>query len=340
MFSLKERDIRIGIMLLILGGIIYFLFFVRTILVPFFVGIILAYLLYPVLNFLRKRNISKTYSLYILSILFILTITVVSVLVIPNFLNELELLTKKIPEYIQTVDEYIDFLNTEYRRINMPAAVKEVVDRTLKRAEEQMIDFMEGITERVINSLGVLFSLIIAPFITYYILTDLGKLKRGMLKYIPVSKRSLILAISIEINRIFSGYLRGQLWVSIIVGILSSIGLFIFQVRFYIILGFFAGVFNMIPFIGPIIGSIPAVFITILSTPEKTISIIIMFLVIQQLESSLISPRIISGRVGLHPLVLIFSLLVGAKIMGIWGVLLAVPTAGCIKVFADFFIKK
>jgi|LSQX01.1.fsa_nt_gb predicted PurR-regulated permease PerM len=339
MFSLKEREIKTGIMLLMAGGIIYFLFSLGTVLIPFLAGIILAYLLYPLLDFLRKRNISKSSSLYIISILFLVTIIAFSVLVVPVFLNELELLTKNIPEYIRTADKYIDFLNSEYRRINMPAAVKEVIDRTLKRVEEQLITFMEGITERLINSLGILFSLMIAPFITYYILVDLDKLKKGVIRYIPAGKRRLILSVSKEINSIFSGYLRGQFWVSIIVGIMSSIGLFIFQIRFYILLGFFAGIFNMIPFAGPVIGSIPAVIITLLSTPEKTISVIIMFFVIQQLESSFISPRIISGKVGLHPLVVIFSLLTGAEIMGIWGMLLAVPAAGCIKVFAELFMK-
>lgn len=340
MLENKGNDTKLVIMLLAVGGIIYFFFQIGRVLLPFGAGILLAYLLYPILEYLKKKNISRTWSIYILTILFLVFIIIISFFIIPSFLNELEGLSSTMPEYINRIGKYIDYLNGEYHRVKMPPTVKEAIDRILNRVEEQLINFMESLTEQIISSLRSIISLLIAPFISYYILKDMVKIKRGFIKVIPKNKRSLFYNIAIEINKIFLGYLRGQVWLSIIVGILSTIGLLIFQIRFSIILGFFACLSNMIPFIGPIIGSVPSILIALLTSSGKAISIAILFIVIQQVESSLISPRIMSGEVGLHPLAVIFSFLLGTEFFGLWGMLLAVPIAACIKVLAKIFFRK
>lgn len=338
MFNIKKIDLKTGIMLLVAGGIIYFLYQIHMVLFPFIMGIILAYLFYPIVNFLRNKNIPHTWAIYILFIVFLFLSIICTLIVFPAFFNELENLTKTIPEYIRAIDEYIDQLNREYHRIKLPPIIKEVIDRTLVKFEEMVITFMENITEMIINSLSYILGLIIAPFITYYLLNDMDKLQKNILSYIPLEKRRYVLKVGREINKIFVGYLRGQIWVSIIVGILVVIGLVVFNIRFSLLLGIFAGITNMIPYIGPFIGSIPAVFIALLSSPTKAISIIILFFVIQQIEGSIISPKIMSQKVGLHPLTIIFALLAGAELMGIWGLLLAIPIAGSIKVILKFMI--
>ncbi|MFW6022207.1 MAG: AI-2E family transporter [Halanaerobiaceae bacterium] len=332
MHNLKKKDIKIAIMLLFVGSIIYFLLQIKEVLLPFLVGIILAYLFYPVVCFLRRKKVSKTWAIYILIILFLILAIIISVIIFPLFLSELARLTETIPEYVKTIDNYISYLNSEYKRVQMPPIIKEVLDRTLNKSEEQIISFMENLTENIINSLSYIVSLVIAPFITYYLLKDLSSLKKSVIKLIPRDYRRLFFGIGVEINRIFVGYLRGQIWISIIVGILTGIALLFFNIRFTLLLSILAGMSNMVPFIGPIIGSFPAIFIALLSSPGKALSVALLFFVIQQLESSLISPKIMSDKVGMHPLLIIFSLMVGASLFGIWGLLLAIPAAGSIKV--------
>ncbi|MFW5992311.1 MAG: AI-2E family transporter [Halanaerobiaceae bacterium] len=339
MFNIRKIDLKTGIMLLLAGGIIYFLIKIYVVLIPFVLGVILAYLFYPVVKYLRQKNIPRTWAIYILFLVFLILGIIFTIIIIPSFINELENLTKTIPEYINAIDSYMDYLNREYHRVHLPSIIKEVIDRTLNKVEEQVINFIENLTELIINSLSMIISLVITPFITYYLLKDLDKLKKNILCYVPRGKRRLVLKLGKEINKVFVGYLRGQIWVSIFVGILSSIGLLFFNVRFHLLLGIFAGITNMIPYIGPLLGGIPAVFIALLSSPVKAISIIVLFLVIQQLEGSIISPKIISKRVGLHPLTVIFALLAGAELSGVWGLLFAVPVAGSIKVIVKYFIS-
>ncbi|MFW6306948.1 MAG: AI-2E family transporter, partial [Bacillota bacterium] len=130
MHNLKKKDIKIAIMLLFVGSIIYFLLQIKEVLLPFLVGIILAYLFYPVVCFLRRKKVSKTWAIYILIILFLILAIIISVIIFPLFLSELARLTETIPEYVKTIDNYISYLNSEYKRVQMPPIIKEVLDRT------------------------------------------------------------------------------------------------------------------------------------------------------------------------------------------------------------------
>jgi len=105
------------------------------------------------------------------------------------------------------------------------------------------------------------------------------------------------------------------------------------------LLGILTGITNIIPYIGPIIGSFPAVLIACLSSPLKALAVVLLFVLIQQIESVFIAPKILSKNVGLHPLAVIFSLLAGAELFGIWGLLFAIPVAGSIKVLTRLIIR-
>lgn len=340
MLEMNKHNYRTIIMLLVTGGIIYFLFAVKTVLIPFFLGIILAYLFYPLVCFLREYNVSRTWAIYIMVLVFLLLMAVIVLIVFPLFLNELEGLTKMAPKYINTIDSFVDYLNSAYKRVRLPPVLKEIIDRTLVKIEEGFIATVQNFTEILINSLSFILILFIVPFIGYYLLRDLDEIKKNILRIIPKKYRRIFFQLGVEINKIFVGYLRGQIWISLIVGLLSGIGLMFFQVRFFIILGLFSGLTNMIPYIGPFIGAVPAIFFALLSSPIKALGVLILYVFIQQLESTLISPKIMSESVGLHPLTVIFSLMVGAELMGVWGMLFAIPLAGSIKVIGKFFLKQ
>ena len=247
MFKLKEKELKTGIMLLAIGSIIYFLVKIRIVLLPFIAGILLAYLLYPILDFLKRKNVPGTWAVYILALIFLLLSLIFAFLLVPAFFNEVSGLSSTLPEYIQTINDFIGRINREYRRAEMPSTVKEALDRSLKKAEEQLIKFLESFTDKIINGISSFFTLLLAPVITYYILKDLDRLKRGIIRLIPASKRGLFYYLGSEINEVILGYFRGQVWLSVIVAIFSTIALLILKIPFNIILGLIAGFSNMIP---------------------------------------------------------------------------------------------
>ncbi|MFW5981577.1 MAG: AI-2E family transporter [Halanaerobiaceae bacterium] len=336
----RQKDARIAIMLLIIGSIIYFILRIRLILLPFVLGIFLSYIFYPLVSFLRKRKVPKSWAIYIFIIVLLLIIAVIAFIILPVLIKEVELLSKNIPDYIEDMNKYIDRLNHDYRKVQLPAIIKESINRNLLDLEEKLIDFTDNISEFLLNSFTLLVSLIVAPFISYYILKDLDKFKNPFICILSDEKKKLFERICKDINKIFLAYIRGQLWVSIIVGFLSIIGLYLLDIRFSLMLGIFATLSNMVPFIGPIIGSIPAILIALLSSPGKALSVVILYFIIQEIESSFISPKIMSQELGIHPLSVLFAVLLGAELIGIWGIILAVPAAASFNVFLNILLEK
>jgi predicted PurR-regulated permease PerM len=142
-----------------------------------------------------------------------------------------------------------------------------------------------------------------------------------------------------DINGVVSKFIRGQLLVALIVGILSSIGLYAVGLDYAVLVGMTAGLFNIIPYFGPIVGAILAVIVGLISgSPLKALISVLVLIVVQQLESIIISPKIVGDSVGLHPVFIMLSVVIGGTFFGLMGMLIAVPIAGIIKLFLNQWV--
>lgn len=306
---------------------------------PFVFGIILAYLFTPLISYLKKRNFTREGATFLLLVAIFSIILVFSLILLPRLVEELENFSKMVPNYVYSVNQIIAYLDQSYHAFNLPAVIQQFIKEFLQQIEKEMLDAGKRFTEVLVNSVSVFFSLMLAPIITYYILRDMDLIKKKLMYIVPSGCKGIFLKYSRRINKIFIGYLRGQVWVSVIVVILVSISLYILKVKFYLLLGIIAGVTNMIPYIGPVIGAVPAVFIALLSSPLQALGTVAVYVLIQQIESSVVAPKIMSEEVGLHPLVIIFSILAGAELFGIWGLLFAIPLAGITKVVLELILE-
>ena len=306
---------------------------------PFVFGIILVYLFNPLIIYLRKRDFTRNGAIIILSITIFNIMFISGLILLPILVKEVENLSEMIPNYIYSVNEIIKYIDESYHAFDLPGVIQQFISQFLQQMEKEMIDISKRVTEMLLNSVSIFFIFFLAPIISYYILRDIDLIKKKLTHLIPSGKKGLFLKYGRRINKIFVGFLRGQVWVSIFVVILVSISLFILRVKFYLVLGIIAGITNMIPYIGPVIGAIPAVFIALLSSPLKAVGTVVIYIVIQQVESSIIAPKILSEKVGLHPLVIIFSILAGAELFGIWGLLFSIPLAGIFKVVFELALE-
>jgi len=143
-----------------------------------------------------------------------------------------------------------------------------------------------------------------------------------------------------RVNKVVGRFVRGQLIVSVVVGGLVALGLSLLGVRYALFLGVLAGLFDIIPYFGPVLGAIPALVLAFLRDPLTALWTLLMFVAVQQLEGSVLSPKIVGEQVGLHPLTVIFSVLAGGELLGVTGMLLAVPAAATVKVTAGFIGEK
>lgn len=143
-----------------------------------------------------------------------------------------------------------------------------------------------------------------------------------------------------DLDQVISGFVRGQILLSLAVGSLSALTAVLFGLRYSLLLGFWAGLTEFIPYVGPVVGAVPAVLAGLAVSPLRAVEVALAFAVIQQIESALLSPKIMAENVGLHPLMVMLTVLTGGYLLGGVGLILAVPTVGLVRVLWRFAVAR
>jgi predicted PurR-regulated permease PerM len=193
--------------------------------------------------------------------------------------------------------------------------------------------YLTGLRSFTTSMLHALVVLVLGPIMAFYLLVDLPRLQRGALAMIPPASRNDMRDLGERIGKTVGAFFRGQLLVALFVGIASSIGLYLVHLPFWLLVGIVAGVFNLVPLIGPFIGGGLAVVIALLSgKPVTALLAAVVLVVVQQIDNHLISPNVMGRTVRLHPVVVMLGLLLGATVGGLFGMLVVVPLVGVAKI--------
>ena len=179
-------------------------------------------------------------------------------------------------------------------------------------------------------------NLILGPILAFYFARDKDQIRRKVMSWIPARSREEVSNLIGEIDAVVGGFVRGQLLVAMIMAVMISVGLWLAGIDSPFLIGTAAGILDLIPYFGPLLGAIPALMIGVLKSPLHILYVAAVFAAANQIETAVLSPRIVSGYVGLHPLVVIFSLLAGAYIWGLLGMIVAVPLAGILRVLLRY----
>ncbi len=327
----KNRKLYLILIALIFLITLYFIYLIRSAILPFVFAAVLVYLIEPLVNRLENKGFSRQQSLlFILGIVFIL-ITALLLYLLPRVIDQLHRFAIQLPVYLESLQNLDGFLTRRLDRIGLPDFLDNLLVDFNENLEQMFLEFVNNLTGSILNSVSLVVAIVLSPFISYYLLRDLEEIKLLAFNMIPEEKRSFVLMIAEKLNEILSGFLRGQFLVATSVAILSIISLTIIKLKFALLIGLLAGFLNIIPFFGPIISSIPAIAIGLTESFSKALLTAGVFIIIQQLESTLISPLIMSDKVGLHPLTIIFALLAGSELAGITGLILAIPVVGILK---------
>lgn len=297
---------------------------------PFVFAIIIAYILNPLVEMLTERKMNRTAAVALIYFILIGSIIVALVYIIPIIILELDKLIDTLPFYTREVQKILANIKTTYLT-SLPLAFQEIIDRNIHRMEELLLAWLQKIADAIIGIFSNMLSIILAPILGFYFLRDLNKIKECTILIIPISYRKIVLQWFERFSSTLGRYFRSQLIVSLIIGALTTISMMILGVDFAFLIGLVAGLTNIIPYFGPLIGIMPAVAIALLRYPYKIPWIIVSMLIIHQLESGIISPHIVGEHVGLHPITVILALLTGGTFFGLIGLILAVPTAALMK---------
>jgi len=334
----------IGLLILV-ALFFYIIYLVKIAIIPLIIAVGIAYLLTPLVVLLQKK-MKKVFAVAITYVIFTGIIFTIFFFMVPVVAEQFRIFIGKLPIYISNLTNIInDFLKKSILVVNIENMIgKEIIPKDTNAITAYIVNSLKGInffqsatsfTRSIIN---IVITFIIGPLIGIYILKDAHKFREIFIKVMPARFKSQVSVIIDKVNSVGGRYIRGQFLVSIIVGVLCTVVLLILDVDFPVLLGFMAGVFNLIPFLGPVIGAIPAALTALFISPLKAVLVILLFVAVQQIDNYVISPNIMKYQVGIHPGILIFSLIAGGAIFGVIGLLLAVPTVAVMQEILKYYL--
>jgi predicted PurR-regulated permease PerM len=340
------RSIRRGIIIAVATVVVLaLLWLLKSALTPLAVAFVIAYLLDPLIDRFEARRIPRR-----IAILFLVTISgalalASAIFLVPKLLHEIANLAVKLPGYLDGALAAISPQFESWFGIAIPSSIREGLESIKSGGVSVPLESLRRLIERTVQSLtgtlGSLIGLLVVPVITYYALLEFDNIKVWFLKLVPVEYQEAVEAKVSLINVLVAGFIRGQLIVAVLLGILYAIGFSFIGIDMAIGIGMVAGMLGIIPYVGSAVALALAAGLCLL---QYGVDLHLLFVVgwyalIQTLEGLLLTPRIVGRSVGIHPVAVIVGLLIGGDLLGFLGLIIAVPATAIAQVFAKELLE-
>ncbi|MEP0815390.1 MAG: AI-2E family transporter [bacterium] len=323
-----------------------FVYFIRHLFIYLTFAVLLAYLAAAPTDFIRSRTkMGRQMSILAVLFLFLLGLLGLGLLLIPTLSAEFTLFIASLPETLGKIEVFINEILTRFGTGQTGTwSLQGWIDQVFKYLEGNLPQVVGQVFTRgvgFVNSVGgFLFGLIIVPISAYYFLKDSRIFRQSALKLVGADVRPIVSEALDKINISLGGYVRGQILLCLVYGMLAALGLAILGVKYPLFLGAFVGLTGLIPIVGPIIGFIPAVVLGLSESPWLALKVVVLLAVIRVLDDYFIAPRIMGHSMKLHPLTVIIAMMIGAHVAGIVGMLLALPITAVLKVIVEIYLGK
>ena len=319
--------------MLVVGGILYILSLIGGLVELIIVAAILAYVLDPVVSMLEARGMSR-----------LLATAIIFVGIISLIAGGISIFLPLIKSEITNFAEALSSGKATEMVINIENTIKDrfsffgVADLNLiHQSQEIMKRFGNQLLGYTKNIPSIITSSMIIPFIMFFLLKDGRAIIKQFISLMPNRYFELTITLIHKTDRQLGGYIRGQLIDSAIIGTLSGFALWYLDVKYFIIIGIFTGIANLVPFLGPIVGAIPAVIVALIDTGglSKPAAVVAAFTLVQIIDNAAVKPIVVAKMVSLHPIVVLLSVIIGGKFFGIIGMLVSIPVVGITKVIVQ-----
>ena len=311
--------LRVALVALILA----FLWVVRDIVVMLLLALVLASAMEPMVEYLSRHKIPRSVSVLGAYVMVIGVVAVIASLMAPLVVEQFKVLSENLPSYIVEVQAKYPNLTLLFGGADLST----VAQKFLSGAGNG-----DAIFNRTLGLFNGLFALVTVLVVSFYLVAADRGMKQFINDIVPSQHQAFIASLIDKIQRKMGLWVVGQIILSFFIFLLTYIGLSILGVEYALFLALLAGLFEVIPYVGPFLSAIPAVFFALIQSPSLVILVIVLYVVIQKTEGYVLVPKVMEKTVGTSPLVVLLALLVGYKLAGILGLLLAVPMAGAITV--------
>ena len=319
----------VAAMLAILGLIAWTL---RVVFPPLILAGAIVFVLNPLVSWLHRRGIHRALGTALAYAGVLGLITLAGLIIVPLANDQAHELSDEWPAISDKAERWIDNLSEDSKGTFWEFDSQEVKD-SFDNDDTPLRDQLRRARTIGLRVFHILLILFLGPVVAFYMLVDLPHIRNSLEDLIPDGARREVMVVAHRLNRAIGGFFRGQLFVALIVGTMCSIGLAIIGLKFWFLVGMVAGLFNIIPLIGPWVGGIPGVVIALTTgTPVQAALVVAIMVGAQQIDNHFITPQVMHRAVHLHPSVVILALLAGGTLAGFFGLLIAVPVAAALKI--------
>lgn len=331
-----------------------------NILAPIIWGVVIAYLVNPIMKWIEKRvkkvtekkkrhfKLTRIISLFWAMIIFLAVIAALGAIILPQVIESITTIVNNFSTYINNFENWIDSLLVKYPEVltvvsdqfdNIEKALMEFANNIVPKVG----DIMKKITDSTLSFLIAVKDILIGIIVAVYLLYGKEKFQAQMKKLVcgilPKKCANTTLRICAQTNGSISGFISGKIVDSIIIGCLCFVCMTIMKFDFIVLISVIVGVTNVIPFFGPFIGAIPSALLLLVAAPKQVIPFLILILIIQQLDGNVIGPKILGQTTGISAFWVLFSILVGGGLFGFAGMLLGVPVFAVLYSLLKEFIE-
>ena len=332
--------------LLLLVGFVAFVAVFSGIMLPFLAGLIIAYFLDPLVDSLEKRGFSRLWATLAIVIATTVVATLVLILLVPLIVSQLRELVEGFPAQVESFKRFVELSDGTWFG-DVFARFQEAMKSELGQISQTGAQILGGLLQSlwtgglaVVNFVSLL---LITPVITFYLLLDWDRMVRTVDNCLPRDHAETVRALAGEIDDVLAGFIRGQGTVALLLGIIYATGLTFVGLKYGLLIGLLAGIISFIPFVGTLTGLIIGTAFAISQFWPEWIPIAkvaAVFAVGQVIEGNFLSPKIVGDRIRLHPVWLIFALFAFSYLLGVVGLLIAVPVAAAIGVIVRFAVRE
>jgi predicted PurR-regulated permease PerM len=332
----------IGVAVLVVGFFWVMLRPIQILFPPLLVALIVVYLLNPGVDALARRGVRRGWATLLLYVVVIAALVALLSLVVPVVTHQIAQFSAGIPDLLTRFQQGLD----QYaKRIGIKIDAANLV-QLFRPGTGQASIFLSRLTSFTSGVAKAAVVLLLGPLIAFYLLVDLPKIRRGARSLVPAGRRDEATEVAGRIGTTLGGFFRGQLVVALAVGLFATFGFWVIGLPYFAVVGLLTALFALVPLIGTVIAAIPALFVALTTSGHTggllhvrggwplALATLVVLVLAQQFDTRLLGPRLLDQSARLHPITVLLSLLVGGTLLGLWGMLLAVPTAMVIKVVA------
>jgi predicted PurR-regulated permease PerM len=298
-------------------------------------AVFFSYTIYPAVKRLSGRLPLLWSILFVYAAIVVIVVLGVS-FVLPALYDDTQSLVRSMPQFVHNAQTFFaDSKNPLLARL--PPAVRNYLEtvppQLAKIAQDYAAAGAAGILALLLSAVGLVATVVVIPVISAYLMIEAPDLIRAALRALPPRAQPEAVAILRDVDRVLGGFIRGQLTVGATIGACITLALLILHVKYAVLIGVVAGIFDVIPYVGAIVGFVPSVALALFNDGwQHALLVAVVFVLIFQAEGHFIAPKIVSDSVGLSPLMVIFAILIGNDLLGIAGMFLAVPVAAVLRV--------